>query len=212
MNVDEYSGVRQRVFTVLEDFVDAFSERKAPAHLDDIVNEDKYLKGRELGQKPERFVEENLIWDVLEALGYETLSQPYGYPRWHRDTADFAVTNFDFDFEFSTLGEVKTPNKFRHAEEQVEEYVQKDLENHTIAFATDGLTWRVYFRSRKSGKMDVVSEAFLRDSLEPLVARHRQNEEYDSHSLRQKMTYIEDLTKSSVEEYVTEKAERESWE
>ena len=61
MTLDEHSPVEQRVFRVLEGFTDAFSELRAPAHLVEVLEDDKYLKGSELGQKPERFVEDNLI-------------------------------------------------------------------------------------------------------------------------------------------------------
>jgi len=123
MPFDKHSPVEQRVFRVLESFVDAFSERRAPAHLDEVLRDGKYMKAKELGQKPERFIEDNLIWGTLDALGYEYIPRPYR----HKTIPDFAVTNFEFDFEFSTVGEVKTLNKFEYAEEDVANYLQKDL-------------------------------------------------------------------------------------
>ena len=107
---------------------------------------------------------------------------------------------------------MKTPNKFEYAKNNVVDYVHSDLEKHTVAFATDGLTWKVYFRNRKDDRVYFISEAYLQDSLKPLVKRYMENEEYNSHQLRKKMTGVEDISKPIVEEYVRDKVEHESWE
>jgi len=212
MPLDEHSPVRQRVLRALEGFVDAFGERDAPAHLQSVLNDDRYLKGEKLGQKPERFVEDRLIWDVLGALGYEFLPQPYGYPRWDGTTPDFAVTNLGFDFEFSTLGEVKTPNKFGYAEENVVDYVHSDLGKHTVAFATDGVRWAAYFRNERDEDVHRVAEANLIDALKPLVKRHVENEGYETHDLRGRLCGIGSLAKPELEETVTEGVREGRWE
>jgi len=212
MPLDRHSPVEQRVFRRLEMFVDAFEKHEAPAHLEEVLDdEDKSLDGTKLGQEPERFVEDNLIWQVLDALGYEPLPRPQNSPRFSRSTPDFTVTNLEFGFDFLVFGEVKPLNDFESAKEDVVNYLRQDLEKHVVAFATDGLTWEVYFRSRRQVKFTCITNATLRPALEPLVNRHTENGEYDSHELRKKMVGVDTLTKEEVEEEVQSRVERGSW-
>jgi hypothetical protein len=208
MRLGEHSPARQRVFRVLERFVDAFSERNAPAHLIEVLDDNKYLKGDELGQKPERFVEDNLIWGVLSALNYDYLPRPCGYPRWDRSTPDFAVTNLDIGDECSTIGEVKTLNKFRYAEKNIVSYLRSDLDTHSVAFATDGIYWRIYFRGRKTDEIRLVAESSFRSCLESMVKRYMENQEYNSHELRSELSGVETLTHCQVRADVREEISR----
>ena len=213
MPLDRHCPVEQRVFRRLEMFVDAFKDRKAPGHLQEVLDdEDESLSGREIGQDPERFVEDNLIWQVLDALGYNPLPRPHNSPRFTQSTPDFTVTNLDFGFDFLVFGEVKPLNDFESAKEDVMNYLEEDLEKHVVAFATDGLTWEVYFRSRKQVQSTCVTNASLRQALEPLINRHMENGDYDSHELRKNMVGVDTLTKSKVEEEVWSRVERRSWE
>jgi hypothetical protein len=213
MPLDRHCPVEQRVFRRLERFADAFEERTAPGHLLEVLeDESASLDGTKLGQEPERFVEDNLVWEVLEALYYEPLPRPQNAARFTQSTPDFTVTNLDFGFDFLVFGEVKPLNDFESAKEDMMNYLQEDLEKHVVAFATDGLTWEVYFRSRKQVQSTCVTNASLRQALEPLTNRHVENGDYDSHELRKKMVGVDTLTKSEVEEEVRSRVEEGSWE
>lgn len=199
-SIDEHSGPAGRILRFIEEFADELAERQVPVHLEDVVRDGKYLKGSRVGQHPERFVEEQLIWPMLRTLGYEFWSQPYGYPKWDKSRPDFSVQNFDCGLECAVIGEVKTPNKFEYAEKQIEEYLSRDLGEPTVGFATDGVKWKVYARPEKEPKATEIAEADFSAAFRLMPARHLEQESYETHMLRQTLTDAEQLVRESVED------------
>jgi hypothetical protein len=196
---DDHSGAAGKVLRVLESFADEMTDRGVPAHLEQVVREGVYLKASRLGQTPERFVEKYLVWPTLTSLGYEFWSQPHGYPKWDASRPDFAVQNFDPGVECAVVGEVKTPNKFEYADNQIREYLSRDLEEATIGFATDGCTWQAYARPERDPVPIVVASCDFSAAFEQMPARHLERESYSPHAVRQTMSDAETLTRSSVE-------------
>lgn len=198
-NFDDHSGVAEKILRIIERFADELAERQVPAHLEHVVRDEMYLKGSRIGQHPERFVEEQLVWPMLDTFDYEFWSQPYGYPKWDSSRPDFAVRNFDCGTECAVIGEVKTPNKFEYADDQILEYLSRDLEEATIGFATDAVQWRVYARpERHDGPTELANADFSR-AFQLTPARHLQKESYSTHEVRQTLTDAEELTRSAIQ-------------
>lgn len=202
-SITDHSGLAEQLLRVYENFADEFSRRDVPVHLTNITREGKYLKGKKLGQHPERFVEQYLIWPTLELLDYEFWAQPYGYPKWDKKRPDFAIKNFDCSVECAVIGEVKTPNKFEYAEEQIEDYLKSDLEEATVGIATDGIRWKIEARPEKSAELTEVVDVDFRDVVRKLPSRHEEQESYPSHRTRREMKMVESLERITVEEKVS---------
>lgn len=201
--ITEHSGVAGQLLHIYENFADEFSHRDVPVHLSNIAREGKYLKGKKLGQHPERFVEQYLIWPTLELLDYEFWAQPYGYPKWDKKRPDFAIKNFDCGSECAVIGEVKTPNKFEYAEEQIEDYLKSDLEEATVGIATDGVRWKIEARPEKSAELSEIVDVNFRDVVRKLPSRHEERESYPSHRTRLEMEMVESLVCETIEEKVS---------
>jgi hypothetical protein len=201
-SIRDHSGRAEQLLRVFENFADEFSRRDVPVHLSNVVREGKYLKGKKLGQHPERFVEQYLVWPTLEILDYEFWEQPYGYPKWDKKRPDFSIRNFDCGIECAVIGEVKTPNKFEYAEEQMKDYLQSDLEEATVGLATDGVQWKILVRPEKSDKVLKVSEVNFSEVCRRLPHRHEQQESYQKHQTREQFSSINALHRSEIEEKV----------
>jgi len=199
-SITDHSGLAEQLLRVYENFADEFSRRDVPVHLSNVAREGKYLKGKKLGQHPERFVEQYLIWPTLELLGYEFWAQPYGYPKWDKKRPDFAIKNFNCGAECAVIGEVKTPNKFEYAENQIEDYLKSDLEEATIGIATDGVRWKIEARPEKSAELSEIVEVDFREVVRKLPSRHEERESYPSHRTRLELEIVESLERKSVEE------------
>lgn len=206
-SIDDHSGPAGRILNVLERFADQFAERGVPVHFENIAREGKYLKGSKIGQYPERFVETHLIWPALQAFDYEFWAQPHGYPKWDSTRPDFAIQNFNSNIDCAVIGEVKTPNKFEYADEEIKEYLGSDLERATVGFATDGVQWKVHARPEKDPESSKVLEVDLSEAFRRMAARHLEQETYSAHSVRQSMTSVERLFRTNVEDRVAEEFE-----
>lgn len=200
----DHSPIAEQLLRVLEDYADEFSNRGVPAHLTHTAREGKYLKGKHIGQEPERFVEEQLIWPALSAFDYTVWTQPYGYPKWDKSRPDFEVRNIDCGIDCAVIGEIKTPNKFEYAEQDIINYLESDLGEPTIGFATDGVRWQVRARPEKSDEITVISDVDLHDVYRLLPNRHEEQESYDKHRTRERMVEagVEGLHRHTVEERV----------
>ncbi|WP_256392874.1 hypothetical protein [Natronoarchaeum rubrum] len=199
-SITDHSGLAEQLLRVYENFADEFSRRDVPVHLSNVAREGKYLKGKKLGQHPERFVEQYLIWPTLELLDYEFWAQPYGYPKWDKTRPDFAIKNFDCGLDCAVIGEVKTPNKFEYGKEQMEDYLKSDLGEATVGITTDGVRWNIEARPEKSPEILEVVDVNFHDVVRKLPSRHEERESYPSHRTRQEMEMVELLKRESVEE------------
>lgn len=198
-SLDEHSPVALNVLDAVETFADAFSDRAIPGHLNAVVRDGKYLRAKHVGQKPERFVEEQLIWPLLDRLTYEYRPQPHGYPKFTRNFPDFAVLNFECGIDCAVIGEVKTLNKFEYAEDNIREYLGRDLEEPTVGIATDGVRWKLIARPERDQAMTEVADVDLSNAFEKMVIRHVEEDSYDSHSVRQAISDVEQLYRPNVE-------------
>ena len=197
--IEDHSLVAENLLRVFEAFADEFSRRSAPATLSNVLRDGTYLKASQVGQQPERFVEKHLIWPTLDTLGYEIVEQPYGYPKWDKTYPDFSVRNFDCGVACLVVGEVKTPNKFESAMDDIDEYLGKDLNEAAVGFATDGVEWVVKARPERSSEVTEVGTLDLRAVFEKLSRRHEEKQSYRKHATRQSLGDVDALTRSAVE-------------
>lgn len=203
-SITDHSGLAEQLLRVYENFADEFARRDVPVHLSNVAREGKYLKGKKLGQHPERFVEQYLIWPTLELLDYEFWAQPYGYPKWDKTRPDFAIKNFDCGLDCAVIGEVKTPNKFKYGKDQIEDYLKSDLGEATVGITTDGVRWNIEARRKKSPEILEVVDVNFHDVVRKLPSRHEEQESYPTHRTRQKVEMIEPFKCESVEQEVAE--------
>ncbi len=202
-SITDHSWYAQRVLSILEHFADEFAKRGAPTHFEQIATNEVSIQGKKIGQEPERFVEEHLIWPILEAFGYEYWPQPYYYPRWDRLTPDFGIRNFDSKVDCTVFGEVKTPNNVNEAQENITEYLNSDCAEPAIAFATDGIFWRVVARPAK-GSCREIATLDLADAFALLPRRHKERESYNAFRTRQLMGNVDALSKPAIEKLATQ--------
>lgn len=129
---------------VLEDFVDDLEERLDAHELEDVLRRGRELTSRDLGlddsdfagYAPERWVENHLIDDTLDALGFSWEPQPYGLDD---DRPDFEVRGL----EVSMMGENKSLNKIEAAEKDLRAYLRNKAIGPDHGIATDGFEWTV---------------------------------------------------------------------
>jgi hypothetical protein len=128
------------LFTCIEAFLDEFEDRKIDTErLTAVIENGDKLRGADIGQQPERFVEDHLIFPVLDALGYEFTPRPNSTSIGDEDEyPDFRVDNLTE----SVIGENKSINDAATAKTELRSYL--NAEQHEYGFATDGFEWGVY--------------------------------------------------------------------
>lgn len=181
----------------LESFITTIGKRNCTAHFDTVTTKGKYLKGRPLGQKPERFIEDHLIFPVLQTLGHSLRARPVQYaPRWQAGGGipDFSLTTVPTttakDIGVRLFGESKTPNKLQYAQNDVAEYLGKDLDFHAIALLTDGIDWELWIRPENQPLKEEYTpyrHASLRAPLSKIKMQNIENREYQSREVREKI-------------------------
>jgi hypothetical protein len=124
---------------VIDDFVTALDSRGiAPSRLEEIIEGDAELTGDDLDQQPERFVEDHLIWPILDVLGYEITPRPTSPVGNVEEFPDFRIDNLSA----SVVGENKSLNDAATARAELLVYL--DSATHEYGLATDGYEWGVY--------------------------------------------------------------------
>lgn len=208
--LSEHSELSRRLLRVLEEFVDEIGDRGCTTHLDAVLNDGYLLKGKKLGQEPERFIEDHLIFRILRVLGHELRPRPVQYaPRWShgRGIPDFAITSIPVSTvkqnNLRVFGESKPPNKLDYAREDIEDYLNKDLDFHAVAILTDGVDWELWVRPRNeelSGQFTPYAVASLRDALVIVKNRNFEQEHYHKHDARNRIdtAQIEDFTATGL--------------
>ncbi|WP_440009165.1 hypothetical protein [Halomicrococcus sp. SG-WS-1] len=127
-------------------FLEQLSAQVDDQTLEAIVEEDESLQSDVLGQMRERFVEDTLIWPMLETLGYQYTPRPY-YPAGDDgECPDFRIDNLSDD----VIGENKALHAYGDAASDIELYL--DSQRYDYGIATDGLTWGVYEIVATDGK------------------------------------------------------------
>jgi hypothetical protein len=196
--LDEHSPLTRNLLNTLEDFIDEIGHRGCTAHLDSVLEEGKYLHGRHLIQKPERFIEEYLIFPILQDLGHTLRSQPKQYaPRWAKQSGipDFALTTIPItaaqEDGLRLFGEAKPLNRIEKARTDAEAYLQSDLDYDAVLLLTDGIKWEIWLRPQQQELTSVedndytpFATASLEGPLKAVRARNKQQESYQPHDLR----------------------------
>jgi len=223
--LDEHSALSRDLLKDIEAFIDEIGERGCTTHLESVTTNGKYLKGSKLGQLPERFVEDHLIFPVLQTLGHSVQPRPVQYaPKWNygRGIPDFALTTITPDTAkehgVRLFGEAKPPNKLGYAKEDVQEYLQKDLDFHAVVILTDGIKWELWLRPRnepleldEDGEYEADATASLRDALGQVKGRNLQKHSYHPHHTRGKLDEeaFSDFTASVIQNIIQSEFEIE---
>lgn len=191
--LEEHSGISYKILRVLEEFVDEIGDRGCTAHFESVLIDGKYLKGKKLGQKPERFIEDHLIFPLLREFGHSLRPQPVQYaPKWRHGGGipDFSLTTISTETAkengLRLFGESKTPNKLGYAREDVVEYLEKDLDFHAVAVLTDGIKWELWIRRLDEDPFRYTC-ADLKPVFRDVKARNLEGESYHPHSVREKI-------------------------
>jgi hypothetical protein len=147
------------------DLLDTLDDRMAEPRLDEIIENGGTLRSSNLGQRPERCVEDALIWPTLESLGFEYTPRPY-YPVGDDDERpDFSIDNLSE----TVIGENKSVNRFATARDDIESYL--DTRRYEYGIATDGLRWGMYaIETDDNGRAELVGIIEEQD-LTPAVQR-----------------------------------------
>lgn len=193
--IDDHDPLAYDILQVLEAFIDEVGERGCTGHFANVVDGKYYLKGKHLIQKPERFIEDHLVFPLLrEALGYSIRPQPKQYaPRWPRGGGipDFCVTSIPVSIamenDLRIFGEVKPPKKIENARSDMEAYLDNDLDVHAVAILADGFDWELWVRPKGDEVAELnnpYAEASIRDSLRTVRTRNMATEPYQSYQVR----------------------------
>jgi len=174
-----------RVVSAIEAFVDNFARRVPSEHATDVLYDSTPLDGRKIKQAPERFIEEHLIRDVANALGYDYRPQPKGFEGLDGRIPDFTITNTGV----TVIGEIKRPNHISDAESESVEYLDRSTEYPSVGIATDGWTWIMYVAKQSEEPTyhnHVPLRSVIRDIARDRTVRHEPKQ--SPHELRQRCT------------------------
>lgn len=138
----------QKVVRAVERFLSTLRERAPREHASQVVHSEKVLGGEAVQQAPERFIVEELVTDVADALGYQYRSQPKGVSGLEGRIPDFEVLNVDG----VVIGEVKKPNQIENARNQAFEYLGMVSDRPAAGIATDGWTWVLHTASEQGSE------------------------------------------------------------
>lgn len=147
------------------DLVTTLDQQMETSCLHDALEDGGTLQSENLGQLPERCVEDALIWPTLETLGFEFTPRPY-YPVGDDDERpDFRVDNL----ADVVIGENKSLNGFSDAKDDIEEYL--DSQRYEYGIATDGLRWGMYEIETDSRGTAELDDVVVEQDLTPVVQR-----------------------------------------
>lgn len=124
--LEDHSDLSRKLLNDIEALVDEIGNRGCTCHLEEVTHPNKYLKGRKLGQQPERFVENNLVFPILRSVSHSIHPRSEQYaPTWNlgRNIPDFCLATIPPETakeqDIRLFGEVKPPNKLYYAREDV---------------------------------------------------------------------------------------------
>lgn len=171
MSSEEIEEATSEIQNHIVDFLEELDSRMDDPRLGEVVEHNGTLRSANLGQRPERLVEDTLIWPILKTLGFEVTPRPY-YPAGDgSECPDFRIDNLS-DL---VIGENKSTNWFEAAKGDIEAYL--DSRRYEYGIATDGLRWGLYeIKTDDNGRTklnDIVDE----HDLTPAVKRigHKQD-------------------------------------
>lgn len=213
--IDDHDPLAHNILQVLEGFIDEIGERECTGHFNKVIDGKFYLKGKHLIQKPERFIEDHLVFPILqEALGYSLRPQPKQYaPRWPRGGGipDFCITSIPIRIamrnDLRIFGEVKPPKNIQKARNDMEDYLDSDLDIHAIAILSDGFNWELWVRPRNQSIEALdnpYADVSLRGPLKTVRKRNMSKESYRPHEVRERIDSeaFADFALHSVEDVI----------
>ncbi|TKX74246.1 hypothetical protein EXE46_10410 [Halorubrum sp. GN11_10-6_MGM] len=154
----------QRVIRSIERFATEFDRRVPREHANEVLYDSVPLEGGIIRQGPERFIEEHLIRDVADALGYQYRPQPKGFEGLGDDTPDFTITNVDV----TVVGELKSPNGIKKAQTESIHYLDEAENRPLVGIASDGWTW-IKYTARKGEKPTPSDHCSLRQVIRDIA-------------------------------------------
>lgn len=165
MSSQEIEGAISEIRSHIVDLLTTLDSRMNDPRLGEIVEHGGTLRSENLGQLPERCVEDTLIWPTLKTLGFESTPRPY-YPVGNDDERpDFRIDNLSE----TVIGENKSVNRFSAAKGDIESYL--DTRRYEYGIATDGLRWGMYaIEADDNGRARLV-EVVEEQTLTPAVQR-----------------------------------------
>lgn len=147
------------------DLLETLNDRMDEPRLDEVVENGGTRQSANLGQLPERCVEDALIWPTLDTLGFEYTPQPYYPVGDDNEQPDFSIDNLSE----TVIGENKSVNRFSTARDDIEVYL--DTQRYEYGIATDDLRWGMYaIDTDESGRAELVNLIEEQD-LMPAVQR-----------------------------------------
>lgn len=213
--LDDHDPLSQNIYEVLKTFIDEIGNRECASHFDKVLRKKHYLKGRHLLQEPERFIEDHLVFPLLEKpLAHGLRPRPKQYaPRWPKQggVPDFCLTTLPvqeaIDADVRIFGEVKPPKKMKRARKEMREYLNKDVDLDALAILTDGFDWELWVRprgERVEEDEDPYAIASLRDPLRATFARNLSVDTSRAYNVRERIDANEfsSFTAASVLEVV----------
>jgi len=188
MSSQEIEEATTAIRSHIIDFLTTLDDQMDETRLSEIVEADGTLQSKNLGQTPERCVEDALIWPILETLGYEYTPRPYYPVGESNDKPDFRIDNLSE----MVIGENKSVNNFESARNQTKEYL--DSRRYEYGLSTDGFRWGMYaIETDEHGRADLVT-VVEEQSIAPAVRRIARNQGL--------VSYTEELRESNTVEGV----------
>jgi hypothetical protein len=157
---DINTGIRY----ALENFISKVEAELDTHEVERLLRGKTTLTSIDIGNQPEPWTEDNLIWPILSELGLNKDPQPYG----GGDRPDFELLNIDEP----VIGESKSPNKIDEAEDDITGYLRDKAFSADYGIATDGLDWRL-IKIELGGdflQVSTVKQATLRNVLSAIAA------------------------------------------
>lgn len=96
MSETETTALDKQVLEIFRDCIDEMYDQLGTSDLERVLTGKKDdLRSRDLGSKPETFVQKELIWPLLEATGHEYTEEPYGGGGRGEDKRDIVWPDFE---------------------------------------------------------------------------------------------------------------------
>ncbi|WP_306057049.1 hypothetical protein [Natronococcus wangiae] len=189
----------QNFVRVIENFVRSLNEQAGEDHAAAVLLEEAVLQGRELEQRPERFIEEELIDPVMRVLGYSPRFQPTGFDGLGGRYPDFTALNL----EVSNLGEVKTPGGITNARKESFEYLTMAEDRPIVGIATDGFVWILHTATEADKRPTYTHHVALHD-----LFRKIRLEQTQPKAKRRSRLHLRELSRDFVDQFNIDYVER----
>jgi hypothetical protein len=165
MSSKEIEDATERIRGHLTNFLTTVEDQMREPRLTEVVEKGDSLSAENIGQTPERCVEDALIFPTLRVLGFEVTPRPY-YPYGKtEERPDFRVDNL----AETVIGENKSVNNFSEAKSDIEEYL--DSRRYEYGLVTDGLRWALYELKTGANGQAELYEVIEEQSIAPAVRR-----------------------------------------